>query len=83
MLFSGFHKFECLGDFFFEFFGEVEELFSGVVVGVSPVLAFFRVEEWIIDVLHHVVENTYGVWCELSEKNLFVATFVDVDLDKI
>jgi hypothetical protein len=83
MFFSGFHKFKCLGDFLFEFFGEVEKLFSGVVVGVSPVLAFFRVEEWIVDVLHHVVEDTHGVWCELSEKNLFVAPFVDVYLNRL
>ena len=44
-------------------------------------MAFFGIEEWIVDVLHHVVEDTYGVGCELPEENFFVAAFVDVDLE--
>lgn len=80
MLFSGLHQLECLSDFLFELFRQVEEFLSGIVVRISPVLTFLSIQKGIVNVLHHVIEDTYGIGCELSEKDFFVAAFVHVDL---
>jgi hypothetical protein len=43
-------------------------------------LTFLGIQKWIVNVLHHVIEDTHGIGCELSEKDFFVAALIHVDL---
>jgi len=43
-------------------------------------LAFLGVEKRIINVLHHIVQNSDWIWGKLTEKYLFITSLVDVNL---
>jgi hypothetical protein len=45
---------------------------------LTPILITLPIHHWIIYILHHEVENSDWIWCQLSIKNLLVVSVIKI-----
>jgi hypothetical protein len=79
VLLARLHQLQGFIHLFLESFSVGHELFLGIPVTQSPVV-LFTTDQWIVDVFNHIAEHSNRIGRHLTEENLFVAGFVDIDL---